>query len=312
MTTHSASTPVSSYPARRSLSVPRSSPSASTPPRSTSPTATGYADESEVEVVKGDVLTGAGLTRALADVEVAYYLVHSMEGTPDGAALFAERERLAAETFAAAAVEAGVRRIVYLGGLVPRERAASPHLASRAAVQEILMGAVPDSVSLRASIVIGARSRSFRFMVRLLERMPVLALPDWHRFRTQPIDARDVTEMLVGAATVSAVGGRSLDVGGPDVLSYGEMIERIAELMLVRRPALRLKLTLTPLTARVAAAITAEDAELILPLMQSLACDLIPADDHADQLLGVDLHSFDSAVERALREWESVEPLSAR
>jgi uncharacterized protein YbjT (DUF2867 family) len=213
-----------------------------------------------------------------------------------------------------------VGRIVYLGGLLPRwsdggqdrgAQRASSHLASRAEVERILLDAVPDSIALRASIVIGAYSRSFRLLVRLVERMPVLTLPAWQRFRTQPIDARDVTEMLAVAAE-APLGGRSLEVGGPDVLTYGEMLAGIAELMLVRRPSLRVRVNLTGITARVAAAIAGEDPELVLPLMEGLQGDLLPADDHAAQLLGVHLHSFDSAVESALRDWERLEPLAAR
>src|SRR2546421_2855209 len=135
-----------------------------------------------------------------------------MERVPAGEPSFAQRDRLAARTFASEAARAGVQRSIYLGGLLPRPRAGSrgldantwlisPHLASRAAVERILVDAVPGSVALRASIVIGARSRSFRLLVHLVERMPVLALPAWRRFRTQPVDARDVTEMLAAAAS---------------------------------------------------------------------------------------------------------------
>ena len=159
-----------------------------------------------------------------------------------------------------------MQRIVYLGGLLgdsrDRQRSRSRHLSSRERVEHALLAAVPDSVALRASIVIGARSRSFRLLVHLVERMPVLALPSWRRYRTQPIDERDIAEMLVSAAS-AGVGGRSLDVGGPDVLSYGEMIERIAELMIVRRPALGIGVNVTGLTARLAAAIAGEDPELV-------------------------------------------------
>ncbi len=267
-----------------------------------------------VEVVQGDVVSGDGLARALAGVEVAYYLIHSMES---GSAIdFPARERAAATRFANAARTAGVRRIVYLGGPLPaaaHEQSLSRHLASRFAVEQMLLQAVPDSVALRASIVIGARSRSFRFMVRLVERMPVLTLPAWRRFRTQPIDARDVSEMLAAAAHEPAVAGRALDIGGPDTLSYGEMIERIAELMLVNRPALNLSLTMTPIAARVAAAIAGEDPALTLPLMESLEGDLLMPDALASaQALNVPLHSFDAAVEHALAEWEASEPLAAR
>jgi uncharacterized protein YbjT (DUF2867 family) len=281
------------------------------------------ADADRVEILGGDVLTGDGLAPALEDVEVAYYLIHSMERAHASRVGFPERERIAAETFAEAAVRAGVRRIVYLGGLTPlpdgqptaRDALAraptSRHLSSRETVQRILLEAVPDSVALRASIVIGARSRSFRLLVHLIERMPVLTLPAWRRWRTQPIDARDTTEMLAAAAH-APVGGRSLDVGGPDVLTYEVMLSRIAELMLVNRPALRFGVNLTALTARVAAAIAGEDPELVVPLMEGLHGDILPRGAHAADLLHVKLHHFDSAVEHALWEWEQTEPLAAR
>ncbi|MEA2311049.1 MAG: hypothetical protein QOE28_1017, partial [Solirubrobacteraceae bacterium] len=139
------------------------------------------------DIVLGDALTGAGLDAALDGIELAYYLIHSMEGAAGGA--FPEQELRAAEAFAEAARSAGVRRIVYLGGLVPADGlAASRHIASRLAVEAALLAAAPESIALRASIVIGARSRSFRFLVRLIERLPVLALPAWRANRTRPID----------------------------------------------------------------------------------------------------------------------------
>jgi uncharacterized protein YbjT (DUF2867 family) len=281
-----------------------------------------HQDLDEIDVVRGDALSGEGLSRALEGVDIAYYLIHSMERAALASGPLLEREQRAAHTFASAAARAELRRIVFLGGLLPRAspggrgkaegtNATSRHLASREAVERTLLEAVPDSLALRASIVIGARSRSFRLLVHLVERMPVLALPAWRRFRTQPIDARDVTELLAAAAT-AVVDQRSLDVGGPDVLSYGEMISRIAELMLVRRPSLGLRVSVTPVTARVAAAIAGEDPALVLPLMESLQGDLLPADDRAAELLNVNLHSFDSAVESALGDWERSEPLAAR
>lgn len=268
------------------------------------------------QLVQGDVLTGAGLPAALRDVEVAYYLIHSMERTypterahPPGA--FPERERLGAQRFAAAARSAGVRRIVYLGGPLPAAPA-SAHLASRVEVEQILMSAIPDSVTLRASIVIGAGSRSFRLLVRLVERMPVLALPPWHCKLVAPIDARDVTAMLIAAASVGEVGGLSLEIGGPEALTYEELLGRIAEIMLISRPTLKLGVQMTPIVARLAAAIADEDPDLVLPLMESLSCEMPRSDPRAPLMLGVQLHSFDSAVEHALGEWERVEPLAAR
>jgi uncharacterized protein YbjT (DUF2867 family) len=265
----------------------------------------------EVELVIGDALTGAGLAPAVRDIEVAYYLIHSME--PSLARdPFPARERLAAENFAAAARSAELRRVVYLGGLLPRERTPSPHLASRLAVEQILLSAIPDSIALRASVIVGARSRSFRFLVRLVERLPVLVLPGWRRFRTQPIDERDVVEMLLRCASATQVSGKSFDIGGPNVLSYEEIVRRIAELMLVGRPTIGLNFTATPIAARVAAVLANESAELFLPLMEGLTADLLPTDNGSEKLLGAPPRSFDSAVEHALREWERSEPLAAR
>jgi uncharacterized protein YbjT (DUF2867 family) len=255
-------------------------------------------------VVPGDAVAGTGLDEALAGARVAYYLIHSMEpgGTGDG---FEARDRRAAENFAAAARRAGVERVVYLGGPVPADRPPRAHLRSRLEVERTLLETTPASVALRASIVIGPRSRSFRFLVRLVERLPVIPLPPWRDFRTRPIDGRDVLAYLEAAATSPAAAGQSLDIAGPDVLTYGEMVERIADLMLVGRPPVRLPVNLTPVAARVAASVG--------PLMDGLEGDLLPRDDRAAELMGVRLHHFDAAVERALREWEqSGEPLAAR
>jgi len=262
------------------------------------------------DLLLGDVTTGAGLGPALAGVEVAYYLMHSMEGP---AGTFADAERRSASAFARAAADSGLRRVVFLGGLVPAGVPPSRHLASRLAVEQTLLDTVPEAIALRASIVVGARSRSFRFLVRLIERMPVMALPAWRGNRTAPIDGRDVLDYLAHAATVPAeLCGRSWDIAGPDVMTYAAMVARIADALMIRRPALELGLSLTPVTSIVAAAIAGEDPALIEPLMESLEHDLLPRDDHAAAAFGVHLHGFEAAVERALRDWERTEDLAAR
>src|SRR3954470_19571912 len=284
-------------------------------------------------IVRGDAVSGAGLGEALRGIDVAYFLIHSMEAAAQRAPTaerrangldsragaeplvggVAARGRLAAAAFAEAASAAGVRRVVYLGGLVPRDIRASPHLASRLEVEQALLGAAPEGVALRASIVVGGRSRSFRFLVRLVERVPVMPLPDWREHRTAPIDARDVMAYLVAAGTSPAVEGPlSLDVGGPEVMTYAAMIERIRDAMLIDRPRLDLPLSLTPVASRIAAAIAGEDPALIEPLMGSLGSDLLPRDDRARELFGVRLHGFDAAVERALRDLEALEDVAAR
>ena len=265
----------------------------------------------ELPVVSGDAVTGVGLGEALEGADVVFFLIHAMEGA--GAAAFADRELAAAENVVAAARAAGVRRVVYLGGLVPTDVPLSRHLRSRLEVEEVLLDGFPEAVALRASIVIGARSRSFRFLVRLIERARVLPLPAWRRHRTRPVDARDVVELLAAAASTPHGAERlSLDVAGPDVVSYAELVERIADHLLLARPALPLPLSATALAAPVAAAIAGEDPGLIAPLMESLESDLLPRDERAAELLGVRLHRLDAAIERALREWEAAEALAGR
>jgi uncharacterized protein YbjT (DUF2867 family) len=263
------------------------------------------------ELVLGDASTGWGLERALDGVDVAYYLIHSMEGAAAGA--FADTELRSAEAFARAAAAAGLRRVVYLGGILPSDAPLSRHLASRLAVEQALLDAVPEGIALRASIVVGARSRSFRFLVRLIERMPVMALPAWRENRTAPIDGRDVLEYLTRATTAPAqLSCRSWDIAGPDVMTYAAMIARISDALMVRRPSVGVGVSLTPVASVVAAAIAGEDPALIEPLMESLEHDLLPRDGDAAAAFGVRLHRFDAAVERALREWESTEELAAR
>jgi uncharacterized protein YbjT (DUF2867 family) len=264
-----------------------------------------------IPTVAGDVVSGAGLDEALEGAEVAYYLIHSMEPSADGS--FTARERRAAANFAAAAGRAGVRRIVYLGGFVPAAGPVSDHLASRLAVENVLLGATGESVAFRASIIIGAQSRSFRFMVRLIERLPVLVVPAWGKNRTAPADERDVIEFLARAGTAEAVAGQSLDIAGPEIVTYGELIARIRDEMWLGRPVMPLhRLTVTPIASRISAVITGEEHALIGPLMEGLDTDLLPRDARAAELLGVRRHGLSAAIEHALREWEDTEPLRAR
>jgi uncharacterized protein YbjT (DUF2867 family) len=267
-----------------------------------------------VEAVAGDLVRDEGLEAALDGVETAYYLVHSMERPgASGDGDFGSRDRLAARNFATAAAAAGVERIVYLGGIVPQEAPLSTHLASRLEVERILLGSAPSSTALRASIMIGAHSSSFRILVRLVERLRLLPFPAWRDHRTQPIFERDAIEYLARTPGTPEAAGRSLDIAGPDVLSYGDMIERIADLMGVGRMPIRLGVSQTPAASAVVAGIVGQPVELVRPLMESLEHDLLPrADANARDLYGIRGHSFERAVEHALREWERTEELTAR
>ncbi|MGI8749444.1 MAG: NAD(P)H-binding protein, partial [Thermoleophilaceae bacterium] len=229
-----------------------------------------------VEVAGGDLLSGRGIREALVGVDTAYYLVHSMEAAQD--ADFSGRDRRAAENFATAAREAGVERIAYLGGMAPSDGPLSPHIASRVEVEEILLESAPSATALRASILIGARSSSFRMLVRLVERLRLLPLPGWRRNRTQPIAERDAIEYLARTPRVAGAAGRSLDICGPDVVSYGQIVRQIAESMGVGRMALELGVSLTPPASAMVSAVTDQPVELVRPLMESLQRELLPRD----------------------------------
>lgn len=252
--------------------------------------------------VRGDLSTGAGLEEALDGVEVAYYLVHSMEGTSD----FIRAELGGAQRFAAAAAGAGVARIIYMGVLTPDkpEREFSEHVRSRMAVEHALAAEGAEVIALRASIVIGARSRSFQFLLRLVERLPVLLLPPWRDNRTMPIDERDLLAELLRAATAPVDRELSVfDAVGRDEVSYRELIEGIRDELMVGRPTFPFPLTVTALTAPVAAAIAGEDLGLVQPLMSSLDSDLLPRRPDPHEVdLGAPRHHLEASIQRALRE----------
>ena len=265
-----------------------------------------------VEIVRGDVVKDEGLDAALEGCDVAYYLVHSMEA---GTTSFEARDRLAAENFVAACRRMGVEQVVYLGGIHP-SGPLSPHMRSRLEVERILVEGLPGATGLRASIVIGAGSPSFRLMVRLIERIPVLPLPPWRDVRTQPVAEPDVIECLVRTPLIAAAAGRSIDIVGPDVLSYSEILRGIAAELGIDRPEVELPIFTPPAFAAVASRIAGADVDLVRGLMGSLGSDVLPRSERAAQeiedLYNVRPLPFVRAVRRALADWEREEPLAAR
>jgi len=233
-----------------------------------------------VEVVEGDANERADLDRALAGVDVAWYLIHSMASGSD----FAEQDAALARSFSAAASAAGVRRIVYLGGLHP-EGELSPHLASRVEVGRILLdGAVPTA-ALQAAVVLGSGSISFQMLRYLSDRLPVMLAPKWLDNRVQPIAIDDLLHHLVAAAELPADVNRTLDVGGPDVLTYVEMIHGFARVTGLRRRWIRTVPVLTPsLASRWIGLVTPLDTQVARPLVDSLVHEVVCRDDSDDLL----------------------------
>ncbi len=179
----------------------------------------------EVEIVQADALDEAAVTTALDGVDVAYYLIHSL-GTETGTGTgFEQRDRAAATIFARAAASAGAGRIIYLGGIVPADdQGLSPHLRSRREVGDILLAGQVPAIVLQAAVIIGSGSASFEMLRYLTERLPVMVTPRWVRTRIQPIAVTDVLRYLVGCAGLRDDVSRRFDIGGPDVLSYADMM----------------------------------------------------------------------------------------
>jgi uncharacterized protein YbjT (DUF2867 family) len=252
--------------------------------------------------VQGDALTGAGLDAALDGVAVAYYLIHSMGGSARGAASFAERDRRAAETFGAAAARAGVERVIYLGGLPGASDASetsSEHLRSREQVAQILARHAPQLVHVRAAMIIGPGGASFEMLRALVERLPAMVCPRWIDTRTQPVALTDVVHALRALRDRPDVSG-DVELGGADVLSYREMMERTAR-VLGRRPPLVFRVpVLTPrLSSYWVQLVTPVDAGLVRPLVDGLREEMVvrtsPPPGINDAPLG-----FDDAVRAAL------------
>ncbi|MFD7444850.1 SDR family oxidoreductase [Streptomyces sp. NPDC059909] len=230
------------------------------------------------EVVRGDVTDAESLRLALRDVVVAYYLVHSMGSGRD----FEETDRRAARTFAQEAQAAGVRRIVYLGGLTPGdipEEELSPHLRSRAEVARILLDSGVPTTVLRAAVVIGSGSASFEMLRYLTERLPVMVTPSWVGTRVQPIAVRDVLRYLVGSARMPEDVNRAFDIGGPDILSYRDMMLRYAAVAgLPRRLILPVPVLTPRLSSQWIGLVTPVPASLARPLAESLRYEVVCAE----------------------------------
>jgi uncharacterized protein YbjT (DUF2867 family) len=253
------------------------------------------------EVVRGDLGDVGSLIEAFDDVDVVYYLVHSMGTASD----FVAEEARSAHNVAAAAKQAGVRRIVYLSGLHP-DGELSRHLRSRAAVGDVLIDSGVETLVLQAGIVVGSGSASFEMIRHLTDRLPVMTTPKWVHNEIQPIAIDDVLHYLVEAADVPVPKSRTWDVGGPDVLEYGDAMQGYAEVAGLRR---RLIVALPLLTPSIASwwvgLVTPIPLRLARPLVESLEHDAVMREHDIDAVIPPPpdgLTSYRDAVTRALRQ----------
>ena len=257
-------------------------------------------DQRGAEVVEADVLRPETLPRALEGVEVAYYLVHSMGR--GGSGDFSARDREAAHNFGAAAADAGVGEIVYLGGL---GEPGSKHLRSRHETAEVLGGFGVPVTYFRAAAVIGSGSESFRTVVYLVKRLPVMITPSWTRTKTQPVAIGDVVAYLAAAPEVEGARGRAIELGGPEITTYGGMMDAAARALGVRpRRRINVPLLTPQLSSLWIGLVTPVDTGVARPLVEGLETETVVSDPSGMQLFDVEPTPLDRAMSRAVTELE--------
>lgn len=252
----------------------------------------------QVSVIAGDAGDRQRMVEQLEDIDHAYFLVHSM----DGGSGFHERDRRIAEAFRDAAADAGVKRIIYLGGLGRADDDLSPHLASRHEVGRVLADGPVPVTELRAAMIVGSGSASFEMLRNLVEVLPVMVTPGWVRHRCQPIAIRDILYYLVHVLDVEETTGQVLEVGGPDVVTYGELMQLFADVaglpprLMIPVPALTPKLS-----SYWVGFVTPIPVGLAKPLVESLQNEVIVTDDRIRHLVPRDALPIRTALELAIR-----------
>jgi uncharacterized protein YbjT (DUF2867 family) len=250
-----------------------------------------------VETVHANMLEPVTLAPALEGIDTAYYLVHAMSG---GRAGFERRDREAADNFVAAAERAGVRRVIYLGGLGETGDDLSEHLKSRLEVADILKKGRFATTFLRAAIILGAGGASFEMVRSLVNRLPVMITPRWVATRCQPIAVEDVIAYLAGCLADERTTGRTFDIGGADVLTYKEMMERFGRiegrnLLILPVPVLTPKLS-----SYWVGLITPVPPSVSMPLIEGLKNEVVCRENSIREIIPIKLTSYDEAVRKAL------------
>lgn len=259
--------------------------------------AANYDAAKGVTVVEGDVLELGSFEEALDGVDAAYYLIHAMGGGTG----FEQRDRDGAHNFARAAEENDVERVVYLSGLGVEGDDLSAHLRSRREVESVLAEGAYDLTVLRAAIVIGDGSASFRIVRQLASRLPVMITPQWVSTRVQPIAIADVVAYLVGVLDAPETAADTYEIGGPDVLTYKEMLVKTGVLLTGREPYVVPVPLLTPrLSARWVDLVTDVPASVAYPLINGMTTDVVVTDDRIRSEVPIELTPFEPAIRTAL------------
>ena len=261
-----------------------------------------YPDTENVKRVQADAFDVDSLVSATEGIETAFYLLHSMEGSKKEWAEFANREKQQAENFLKAATESGVKRIIYLGGLVNEGLELSKHMKSRHDVGKILASGNIPVTELRASVIVGAEGGSYAMLRYLVERLPLMVCPKWVKSQTQPIAVDNVVDYLIGAMKNSETTGKILEIGGPDIMTYEQLMRLYSSILNRNLNVIQIPFLTPRLSSYWIDLVTPVKASLARPLVDSLVHDSVVKDDSAQKLVPVQLAHMTQAIQIAREE----------
>ena len=261
-----------------------------------------YPGTETVKRVQADAFDVESLTAATEGIETAFYLLHSMEGSKKEWAEFANREKQQAQNFLKAATDSGVKRIIYLGGLVNEGLELSKHMKSRHDVGKILASGNIPVTELRASVIVGAEGGSYAMLRYLVERLPLMVCPKWVKSQTQPIAVQNVVDYLVGAMKNPDTSGKILEIGGPDIMTYEQLMRLYSSILNRNLNVIQIPFLTPRLSSYWIDLVTPVKASLARPLVDSLVHDSIVKDDTAQKLIPVQLAHMTQAIQIAREE----------
>ena len=261
-----------------------------------------YTDTENIRYVQADAFNVDSLSAATEGIDTAFYLLHSMEGSKKEWAEFANREKKQAQNFLEAATKSGVKRIVYLGGLVNEGLELSKHMKSRHDVGRILSSGNIPVTELRASVIVGAEGGSYAMLRYLVERLPLMVCPKWVKSQTQPIAVENVVDYLVGAMKNPETAGKILEIGGPDIMTYEQLMRLYSSILNRNLNIIQIPFLTPRLSSYWIDLVTPVKASLARPLVDSLVHDSIVKDDSAQKLVPVQLAHMTQAIQTAREE----------
>ena len=269
-----------------------------------------YPDTENVKRVQADAFDINSLIAATEGIETAYYLLHSMEGSKKDWAEFANREKQQAQNFLKAATDSGVKRIIYLGGLVNEGLELSKHMKSRHDVGKILASGTIPVTEIRASVIVGAEGGSYAMLRYLVERLPLMVCPKWVKSQTQPIAVDNVVEYLIGSMKNPETTGKILEIGGPDVMTYEQLMRLYSSILNRNLNVIQIPFLTPRLSSYWIDLVTPVKASLARPLVDSLVHDSVVKDDSAQKLIPVQLAHMTQAIQIAREEAKTFNSIS--